>query len=401
MIAGENSGPNPWTPSCKRPVTWWREGLWSSTSLQRTQTRCAPGKAQALPPLHALLHDAVHQGPSSPLFSARCGPREIPHLTWIPFHLCVLQWGQDRRDGKNLSHLLQALGEIEGLRWIRLLYCYPSYFGDDLIEEIATNPKVRTGAAKPCFSLTPCTSPLKPTVICETMCQLPKPCTCIMVLYRFTVGPCCRFLNHFSPPFHLSPHLQVCKYIDMPLQHIANMTLLGMNRPPQAHTLTLLHKLRDRIPGLGLRTTFIAGFPGESEAEHRELVNFVRDFKFDRMGCFAYSEEDGTPAAELQEQVPPEQRDARRDELIQLQQRIGEAKAQALVGAELDVLVDGHTEDGELYGRTQWDAPDVDNIVFMGQPAEGSGVAPPEVGQMRRCRVVGSSIFDLEAVPID
>lgn len=193
----------------------------------------------------------------------------------------------------------------------------------------------------------------------------------------------------------------MCKYIDMPLQHISNLTLLAMNRPPQAHTLDLLHKLRARVPGLALRTTFIAGFPGESAADHRELVDFVADFKFQRMGAFAYSEEDGTPAALAAEQVPREVRDARRDELISLQQRVGEEAARALVGAELDVLVDGHTEDGDLYGRTQWDAPDVDNIVFVGAPAEGSGVAAAEVGQMRRCRVVGSSIFDLEAVPIE
>lgn len=151
---------------------------------------------------------------------------------------------------------------------------------------------------------------------------------------------------------------QVCKYIDIPLQHISNLTLLGMNRPPQAHTVALLHKLRERIPGLALRTTFISGFPGgwvpcafflggqpeqrafvtwlgrkpclpgwrpclhrgephprmpptnaratpagESEADHRELVDFCSSFRFERMGCFQYSEEDGTPAAELPDQV--------------------------------------------------------------------------------------------------
>jgi len=242
------------------------------------------------------------------------------------------QWGQDRRDGKNLAHLLRALGEIEGLQWIRLLYCYPSYFNDDLIDEIATNPKV-------------------------------------------------------------------CKYVDMPLQHISNLTLLAMNRPPQKHTQDLLYTLRDRIPNLALRTTFISGFPGESEADHRELVGFVRKFKFERMGAFVYSEEDGTPAAEFPEQWDPEERQARRDELVSLQQRIGESWAKALLGTEIDVLVDGIDEDGQLFGRTQWDAPDVDNVVFIGSSNE-EGVAPAEVGQMRRMRVVGHSIFDLEAVPL-
>jgi ribosomal protein S12 methylthiotransferase len=225
------------------------------------------------------------------------------------------------------------LGEFEGLRWIRILYAYPSYFTDELIEEIASNEKV-------------------------------------------------------------------VKYIDMPLQHISNLTLLAMARPPREHTAALLATLRARIPGLALRTTFISGFPGETEAQHRELVDFAEAFKFERMGAFAYSEEDGTPAAAMPEQLPREQREARRDELIALQQRVGGAHARALVGAELDVLVDGHTEDGELFGRTQWDAPDIDHIVFLSDPEAGSGVPPAEVGQMRRCRVVGASTFDLEAVPI-
>jgi ribosomal protein S12 methylthiotransferase len=244
------------------------------------------------------------------------------------------QWGQDRKDGRNLAHLLRALAEIEGLRWIRLLYCYPSYFTDELIDEIASNSKV-------------------------------------------------------------------CKYIDIPLQHISNLTLLAMNRPPQAHTVSLLQKLRDRIPNVALRTTFISGFPGESADNHRELVDFVKSFKFERMGAFTYSEEDGTPAADLPEQLPFEIRQSRRDELISLQQSIGEECAQSLVGKEIDVLIDGHTEDGELYGRTQWDAPDVDNIVFIGSPAADAQGCEAVVGEMRRCRVVGTSLFDLEAVPID
>ncbi|KAI3429616.1 hypothetical protein D9Q98_005702 [Chlorella vulgaris] len=255
-------------------------------------------------------------------------------LTTTTLAVCVQdtnQYGMDRRDGKGLAQLLQELGKLEGLKWMRLLYCYPSYFSEELIDEIATNPKV-------------------------------------------------------------------CKYIDIPLQHISNLTLLAMNRPPQAHTVTLLHKLRDRIPDLALRTTFISGFPGESEADHRELVTFCETFRFQRMGCFQYSEEDGTPAAELPEQLGPEVRESRRDELVSLQQRVGEAWAKTLVGREIEVLVDGHTEDGEIFGRTQWDAPDIDPIVFLAAPEEG--LPPLEVGQMRRCRVVGTSIFDLEAVPV-
>jgi hypothetical protein len=96
---------------------------------------------------------------------------------------------------------------------------------------------------------------------------------------------------------------QVNKYVDIPLQHISDPVLKAMNRPPMLHTKTLLNKLRDRIPGLVLRTTFITGFPGETEEDHRVLVDFVKEMKFERAGCFAYSEEEGTPAAIMSQQV--------------------------------------------------------------------------------------------------
>lgn len=242
------------------------------------------------------------------------------------------QYGQDRKDGKGLAQLMHELGKLPGLKWMRILYAYPSYFTEDLIDEIANNPKV-------------------------------------------------------------------CKYIDIPLQHISNLTLLSMNRPPQEHTIKLLTKLRERIPDLVLRTTFISGFPGEGVEQHKELVQFVKDFRFGRMGCFAYSEEDGTPAAEFGEQVPTKTRERRRDELISLQQRLGEEFAESLVGREVDVLVDGFNDDGFLIGRTQWDAPDVDPIVFLSEPTDGS-VPPLEVGQIRRCKIDGNSLFDLEAHPV-
>eukprot|EP00884_Botryococcus_braunii_P010092 jgi/Botrbrau1/19084/Bobra.0077s0001.1 len=242
------------------------------------------------------------------------------------------QYGQDRRDGSNLAQLLRELAKLKGLRWLRILYAYPSYFTDELIEEIANNPKV-------------------------------------------------------------------CKYIDIPLQHINNLTLLSMNRPPQEHTVKLLHKLRERIPGLVLRTTFISGFPGESAAAHAELLQFCKDFAFERMGCFTYSEEDGTPAAEFPDQVPMEVREKRRDELLSQQQKIGERFARSLVGQEVYVLVDDVNEEGELLGRTQWDAPDVDPLVFLQAPQD-EGIPPLAIGQMRRCRITGSSVTDLEAVPV-
>ena len=243
------------------------------------------------------------------------------------------QYGSDRRDGTSLARLLAELATIDGLKWIRLLYCYPSYFDDALIEEIASNDKV-------------------------------------------------------------------CKYIDIPLQHVHNLTLLAMNRPPRAHTDTLLAKLRARVPGLALRTTFICGFPGETAAAHRELVDFCADFRFERMGAFAYSAEDGTPAATMPEQVDGDTRAARRDELISLQQRVGAAFAEARVGETIDVLVDGFDADGQLVGRTQWDAPDVDPLVFISDPDPESGAPPAAPGTMVRCVVTSASLFDLEATPV-
>ena len=243
------------------------------------------------------------------------------------------QYGQDVRDGRGLAQLLAALAAIPGIEWIRILYAYPSYFTDELIDAIATIP-------------------------------------------------------------------QVCKYIDIPLQHISNTTLLAMNRPPRQHTEALLRKLRDRIPGLALRSTFICGFPGEREEDHRELVDFCREFQFERLGAFTFSEEEGTPAGSYPEQLPAEVREARRDEIVSLQQRICERYAARRVGSVVRVLVDGIDEEGVFVGRTSLEAPDVDPCVFL-HDAQLPGVAPLAVGQMRTCKIDGSSMFDLTAHPIE
>lgn len=191
---------------------------------------------------------------------------------------------------------------------------------------------------------------------------------------------------------------QVCKYIDIPLQHITNLSLLRMNRPPRQHAEDLLYKLRDRIPGLALRTTFISGFPGETEEEHEELMRFCREFKFERLGAFAYSEEDGTPAAEYPDQVPDDLRALRRDQLVAQQQEISENFAQSRVGQTLDVLIDNFDEDMDAWvGRTSLEAPDIDPVVFISEEEGGQKIEP---GQMRKCKIVGSSLFDLEAVAL-
>ena len=222
---------------------------------------------------------------------------------------------------------------IDGVEWIRILYAYPSYFSDPLIDAIADIP-------------------------------------------------------------------QVAKYIDIPLQHITNLSLLRMNRPPRQHTEDLLYKLRDRIPGLALRTTFISGFPGETEEEHEDLMRFCREFKFERLGAFAYSEEDGTPAATYPDQVEQAVRDLRRDQLIAQQQQISEDFAASRVGREVDVIIDGYNPEFDAWtGRTSLEAPDIDPIVFVADPTGGQRAL--EMGQMRRCKIVGTSLFDLEANLVD
>ena len=255
--------------------------------------------------------------------------------------LCLIaedtnHWGMDMKasDGRGLAELLERLAVVDGVEWIRILYAYPSYFSEELIDAIADIP-------------------------------------------------------------------QVCKYIDIPLQHITNLSLLRMNRPPRQHTEDLLHKLRDRIPGLALRTTFISGFPGETQEEHDDLMKFCKEFKFQRLGAFAYSEEDGTPAAEYPDQVELAVRELRRDQLISQQQDISEDFALSRVGQELDVIIDGFNPDFDAWvGRSSLEAPDIDPIVFVSEPEPGSGLPALEMGQMRRCKVNGTSLFDLEAHPL-
>ncbi|PNH09756.1 Ribosomal protein S12 methylthiotransferase RimO [Tetrabaena socialis] len=135
------------------------------------------------------------------------------------------------------------------------------------------------------------------------------------------------------------------------------------------------------------------------DAKSESLEVGLAGMDFERMGCFAFSEEDGTPAATMADQVPQRQRERRRDELISLQQRVGEEWAEGLVGQELDVLVEGYNDDGWLIGRSQWDAPDVDPLVFLTE-AEDPAVPRLVVGEMRRCVVTSNSLFDLEATPL-
>ena len=239
------------------------------------------------------------------------------------------QYGTDfgESDARRLPELLRALStELPQLKWIRLLYCYPAPFSEELIDEIADNPKV-------------------------------------------------------------------VKYIDIPLQHLESNVLKRMRRPGGEATLALLRKLRARIPSLVLRTTFICGFPGETHEDHRELVRLARELGFERGGAFAHSQEDGTPAAEMGDQLDDETKLARRDELEALFQQRYASWASSLVGKTVRAMVD-RMDGTDAVGRTEFDAPEIDQCVRI----PGMALAP---GTELRVRVVAvDPMSDIIAEPV-
>jgi len=232
-------------------------------------------------------------------------------------------YGRDRRDGSSLSRLLRELVRIDGLRWIRLLYNYPRYVTDELLETIAEEEKV-------------------------------------------------------------------CSYIDMPLQHISDDMLRRMRRERDGATVRrLIQRMRERIPGVAIRTAFIVGFPGETDADFAELLDFVSESRFERVGVFRYSKEEGTAAADLPGQVPESVKRRRFDAVMRAQAVVSSAANRQLLGSEHEVLVCGTDERGRLYGRLQTQAPEIDGVVYL------RGVAP--VGTLIRVRVTGATTYDLRA----
>lgn len=210
------------------------------------------------------------------------------------------RYGKDLYGEYSLAKLLARLAKIDGVKWIRVLYCYPDAITDELIDVMATEEKV-------------------------------------------------------------------VKYIDLPLQHASGRILKAMNRRGDREQLTaLIKKLREKIPGVILRTTLIAGFPGETEEDFTQLAEFVKEIRFDRLGCFAYSQEEGTPAAALPDQIDEETKERRAEIITETQSRIMEEKGQAYVGKTLEVLVEGFDRYAECwFGRSAMDAPDVDGKVFF------------------------------------
>jgi ribosomal protein S12 methylthiotransferase len=241
----------------------------------------------------------------------------------------LTRYGYDKGstdDRPTLAKLLRRLGAVDGLRWVRLHYTYPSAFDDELIEVIASEPKV-------------------------------------------------------------------VKYVDVPLQHIADPMLKRMRRGHSARvTRALVDTLRSRIDGLVLRTTFIVGHPGETDAEFAELRDFVAASGFDRAGAFTYSPEPGTHSAELGDAVPAEVALARQQELMEVQRQISRARHAAMIGRELEVLVEGVSSESEylLEGRWYGQAPGIDGVTYL-----ADGQAAP--GALVRARVTQGSDYDLAA----
>jgi ribosomal protein S12 methylthiotransferase len=192
---------------------------------------------------------------------------------------------------------------------------------------------------------------------------------------------------------------KVCRYVDLPLQHASADVLKRMRRPGNRKTYdALLRRIRDRVPGVALRTTLIVGFPGETDADFAELEGFVADTGFDHVGVFTYSHEEGTRAFALDDEVPAVVKRRRRSALMARQKALVAAAQKARIGAELDVLVDGPSPEHELVlqGRLEGQAPDIDPVVFLTDcdPERYLG------GQLIRARIVGAKGYDLVAKPI-
>ncbi|MCC8138797.1 MAG: 30S ribosomal protein S12 methylthiotransferase RimO [Lachnospiraceae bacterium] len=184
---------------------------------------------------------------------------------------------------------------------------------------------------------------------------------------------------------------KICHYLDLPIQHASNRILKRMGRrTDQEDIRRIVEKLRKEIPDICLRTTLISGFPGETEEDHEELMSFVDEMEFDRLGVFPYSAEEGTPAAQMPDQVPEELKEKRRDEIMELQQEIAFGKTEALVGGCLWCMVEGKVADEDAYVARTWrDAPDVDGYLFVQTARELM------TGDFVRVRVTGADEYDL------
>lgn len=189
---------------------------------------------------------------------------------------------------------------------------------------------------------------------------------------------------------------KVCKYFDIPIQHISDSVLKRMNRQSNGESIRkLIKKLRQEIPEVIIRTTVMVGFPGESEADFEELYNFLQEARFDKLGCFAYSKEDGTPASRLKEQIHPMTKKSRLNKIMSLQQKISKQNLKNKIGKEVEVLVEDKSFDGKTYiGRSYMDVPEIDGVVYIESDEE------IQIGSFVKCTITDVKEYDLIAKKI-
>ena len=189
---------------------------------------------------------------------------------------------------------------------------------------------------------------------------------------------------------------KVCKYFDIPIQHISDSVLKRMNRQSNGESIRkLIKKLRKEIPEVIIRTTVMVGFPGESEADFEELYEFLQEAKFDKLGCFAYSKEDGTPASRLKEQIHPMTKKSRLNKVMSLQQKISKQNLKNKIGKEVEVLVEDKSFDGKTYiGRSYMDVPEIDGVVYIESDDE------IQIGSFVKCTITDVKEYDLIAEKI-
>ena len=233
-------------------------------------------------------------------------------------------YGKDLYGEKSLHRLLRELCKISGIRWIRILYCYPEEIDENLIQVMKEEKKI-------------------------------------------------------------------CHYLDLPIQHANDDILKRMGRRTSKKQLEeIIGRLRREIPDIALRTTLITGFPGETKEQHEELMEFVDEMEFDRLGVFTYSPEEDTPAADMPDQVPEEVKEERQAEIMELQQEIVFDQAEAMIGREVLVMIEGKVADENAYvGRTYKDAPNVDGLIFINTEVELMS------GDFAKVKVTGALEYDL------
>ena len=184
---------------------------------------------------------------------------------------------------------------------------------------------------------------------------------------------------------------KICKYFDIPIQHISNSVLKRMNRKSNGETIrNLIKRLRKEIPGVVIRTTVMVGFPGETKEDFEELYDFVKEARFERLGAFSFSKEEGTPAEKLKDQIHPMTKKSRYNKIMSLQQKIASETQQEIVGKELEVLIETKTFDGKYYvGRSYREVPDIDGLIYIEM------VDKALEGKFVKCKITKASGYDL------